>query len=139
MRRILAIDYGTQRVGAAVSDSLGITAQPLTTLEEPSTARLCAAIAALVAEYDVGTVVVGMPYTLSGGEGEAAQRTRVFVEQLRAEIPCPVATWDERLTSKQAERDLRVMAVKPSRNKPLVDTVAAMLLLRNYLDSKQKS
>lgn len=102
--RVLALDHGEARCGCALSDPSGTLATPLDAVERPDTRRGLAAIARLVAERDVELVVVGLPLTMAGEEGEQAGRARAFAERLGARIEVPVELWDERLTTRQAER-----------------------------------
>lgn len=102
--RVLALDHGEARCGCALSDPSGTLATPLEAVERPDTRRGLAAIARLVAEREVELVVVGLPLTMAGEEGEQAGRARAFAERLGARIEVPVELWDERLTTRQAER-----------------------------------
>lgn len=102
--RVLALDHGEARCGCALSDPSGTLATPLAAVERPDTRRGLAAIARLVDERDVERVVVGLPLTLAGEEGEQAARARAFAERLDARVGAPVELWDERLTTRQAQR-----------------------------------
>ena len=102
--RVLALDHGEARCGCALSDPSGTLATPIAAVERPDTKRGLAAIASLVAEREVELVVVGLPLTMAGDEGEQAARARAFAERLAARIDVPVEVWDERLTTRQAER-----------------------------------
>ena len=133
--RILAIDHGTQRMGIAVTDELGVIAQPLAFIPAEPLADFFERLRELVRAKDVGLIVVGMPRNMDGGYGPAADKVGVFVEQLRQQVEAPVRTWDERLTSVQAHRALREANVKGKRRKETIDSTAAALLLQSYLDS----
>jgi putative holliday junction resolvase len=102
--RILALDHGAARCGCAVSDPSGTLATPLDAVERPDTRRGLAAIVRLAADRDVGRVVVGLPLTLAGEEGEQAAAARAFAERLVGELTVPVELYDERLTTRLAER-----------------------------------
>jgi putative Holliday junction resolvase len=102
--RILALDHGAARCGCALSDPSGTLATPLTAVERPDTRKGIEAIARLVGREDVERVVVGLPLTLRGEEGEQAAAARRFAERLAAELSVPVELHDERLTTKLAER-----------------------------------
>jgi putative Holliday junction resolvase len=102
--RVLALDYGSAHCGCAISDPLGTIATPLDPVAAPASDAGLERIAALVGENEVGTVVVGLPVSLSGEEGPQAEETRRFVEQLRGVLPVPVETYDERFTSALARR-----------------------------------
>ncbi|MCG8606384.1 Holliday junction resolvase RuvX [bacterium] len=132
--RILGIDYGTKRIGVAVSDPLRIIAQGLRTLEHKSTAQVIVRIKEIIAKYGVTTAVVGLPLTLGGGQSSTTQKVKTFVKILQAECQLPVALMDERFTSKLAEGAMREMGKSASRNKGMVDEIAAAIMLQTYLD-----
>ncbi len=135
--RILAIDFGTKRMGLAVSDALGMTAQGLPTLERTRIADDLARLVSLVEEYSVELVLVGNPVGLSGGGTAMSQRVSEFVEKLRRRLPCPVELRDERLTSVEANRTLREAGLSIGKRQRAVDRIAAVLLLQSYLDYLQ--
>ena len=132
--RILAIDFGTKRMGLAVSDALGMTAQGLPTLERTRIADDLARLLALVEEYSVQLVLVGNPIGHSGAETAMSQLVAEFVEKLRRRLPCPVELRDERLTSAEANRTLRDAGLSIAKRQRAVDRMAAVLLLQSYLD-----
>jgi putative Holliday junction resolvase len=132
--RILAIDFGTRRLGLAISDALGITAQGLPTLEHTSLNATLERIQALVEEYSVERVLVGNPLGHGGGETAMSRRAAEFAEKLRRRLGCPVESWDERLTSVEANRVLRESGASIAKRRRAVDRVAATLLLQSYLD-----
>jgi len=131
--RILALDYGTKRIGVALSDELGWTAQPLETFERRTLDRDVAHIAALVGSHDVHRVVLGLPLQLDGREGPAINAMREFAARLEAGLSVPLVLWDERLTTKAAEDLLIAADVSRKKRKGAVDRVAAALLLQSYL------
>ncbi len=133
--RILALDYGTKRVGVALSDELGWTAQPLETFERRTLDRDVAHIASLVAAHEVGRVVLGLPLQLDGREGPAIQAMREFATRLEQGLPVPLVLWDERMTTKAAEDLLIAADVSRKKRKGAVDRVAAAILLQSYLAS----
>jgi len=102
--RVLALDHGAARCGCALSDPTGTIATPLGVVERPDTRRGLARVAALVSEHGVERVLVGLPLTLRGDEGEQAARARAFADRLEARLSIPVELHDERLTTRQAER-----------------------------------
>ncbi|MEA2443948.1 MAG: putative pre6S rRNA nuclease [Thermoleophilales bacterium] len=104
MSRVLALDYGVARCGVALSDPSGTLATPLPVVERPATRKGLARLAGLVADREVERVVVGLPLTLSGAEGGQAAETREFAERLERRVQVPVEFYDERLTTRQAER-----------------------------------
>ncbi len=132
--RILAIDFGTKRMGLAVSDALGVTAQGLDTLQRTRIADDLERLRLLVEEYSVARVLVGNPIGHSGGETAMSQQVAEFVEKLRRRLPCPVELRDERLTSVEANRTLRDSGLSIGKRQRAVDRMAAVLLLQSYLD-----
>jgi putative Holliday junction resolvase len=138
MVRILALDVGHKRIGVALSDPLGITAQGLTTLIRRSLAQDLKAIRELVEQHDVQDIIVGLPMRLNGSLGPEAVAVSQFIEQLQEVVELPVRQWDERFTTVQAERALLEGNVRRSKRKELRDKVAATLLLQNYLDSQKE-
>lgn len=133
--RILALDHGTKRIGVALSDEFGWTAQPLETFERRTLERDIAHIQDLVRTHEVNRVLLGLPLRLSGEEGPAVRAVRDFVERLAEALPVPVVTWDERLTTKAAEELLIAADVSRKKRKGAVDRVAAAILLQSYLEA----
>jgi len=134
-KRVLALDYGTKRIGVALSDELGWTAQPLETLNRRTLDQDIAHIASLVRTYEVRQVLLGFPLQLDGREGPAIQAMREFHTRLEEGVAVPVVLWDERLTTKAAE-DLFIAAdVSRKKRKGVVDRIAASILLQSYLSS----
>ena len=132
--RILAIDFGTKRIGLAVSDALGMTAQGLSTLQRTRIADDLEHLRSLVEEYSVAKVLVGNPISHSGGETSMSLLAAEFAEKLRRRLPCPVEMHDERMTSVVANRTLREAGLSIGKRQRAVDRVAAVLLLQSYLD-----
>ncbi|MBI3087650.1 MAG: Holliday junction resolvase RuvX [Candidatus Omnitrophica bacterium] len=135
MPRILGLDLGERRIGVALSDPLGLTAQRLQTIEHTTSAQDLDAIAALVSRHAVGVIVVGLPLTMRGETGPQAQRVLSVVEALRSRVGCPVETVDERLTTAQGERALLATDASRRKRRQLIDQVAAQLILQAYLDA----
>ena len=133
--RILALDHGTKRIGVAVSDELKMIAMPLEYIPAEPFSGVLERLRVLVREKEVEQIVVGMPRNMDGSYGEAAAKVREFVTVLREAIPLPLRTWDERLTSSQANRVLVEGGVRRQDRKEKVDAMAAALLLQGYLDS----
>ena len=133
-QRILAIDFGTKRIGLAVSDALGMTAQGLPTLQRTRVADDLAHVQTLVEEYSVERVLVGNPLGHAGGETAMSKLAAEFAEKLRRRLPCPVELRDERLTSVEANRTLREAGLSIGKRQRAVDRVSAVLLLQGYLD-----
>jgi len=134
-KRILALDYGTKRIGVALSDELGWTAQPLETFERRTLDRDVAHISDLVAMHEVGRVVLGFPLQLDGREGPAVQAMREFAAKVEQGLSVPLVLWDERMTTKAAEDLLIAADVSRKKRKGAVDRIAAAILLQSYLAS----
>ncbi len=134
MNPILAIDFGRARIGAAISDQLQLLAHPLETI--PANERATSRVAEIVGEKKVDHVVAGMPRQMNGQIGAAANEVLQFVEKLRAILPCPVVTWDERLTTAAAQRALRDAGKKTRHTRGYIDQVAAQMILQSYLDRR---
>lgn len=134
--RILALDYGTKRIGVALSDELGWTAQPLETFERKTLDWDITHIAALVGSHSVERVVLGLPLQLDGREGPAVRAMREFTVKLEAGLSVPVVLWDERMTTKAAEELLIAADVSRKKRKGIVDRIAAAILLRSYLEAQ---
>src|SRR5881227_1912213 len=134
MNPILAIDFGRVRIGVAISDELQLLAHPLETIA--ANERTIARVAEIVRERKVDHVVVGIPRQLNGKIGAAATEALRFGEKLRPILPCPVVTWDERLTTVAAHRALREAGKKTRHTRGYVDQVAAQMILQTYLDRR---
>ena len=134
--RILALDVGARRIGLAVSDPLGITAQGLDTLRRSNKRTDLAHLGSLIEEYQVAEIVVGYPLKMSGHPGTQAEKISVFAEELRRRFSLPVHLWDERLTSAEANRVLRQSEISIRRRGQAVDRMAAVLILQNFLESR---
>jgi len=137
--RVLALDVGERRVGIAIGDPTGTVARPLQALVRGSREEDFAAITALVAEHDVGLVVVGQPLSLDGTEGPQARRVARYAEALAAMLPVPVVAWDERFTTVAAEdilRQNRRQKKRQARTRGEVDSIAAAVILQGYLASQ---
>jgi putative Holliday junction resolvase len=133
--RILAIDHGSKRIGIAVSDELKMIAQPLEFIPAGSFADFLQRLKELIREKEVDLILVGMPRNMDGSYGPAALKVQDFVAALRGAITVPIQTWDERLTSAQANRFLIQGNVRRQKRKEKVDQTAAAILLQSYLDS----
>jgi putative pre-16S rRNA nuclease len=131
---VLAIDFGMKRMGLAVSDALGITAQGLPTLQRTRLDVDLEKIRELTEEYSTERVLVGNPLGHGGGETAMSRKAAEFAEKLRRRVGCPVELRDERLTSVEANRALRETGLTPGKRQKAVDRVAATLLLESYLD-----
>jgi putative Holliday junction resolvase len=130
--RYLGIDYGTKRVGLAISDELGLTARPL---EVVLVTELDAALTRIVDEYVIEGVVLGLPTSLGGYEGDSAAGARELGNHIGNLLNVPVEYMDERFTSRMAESALLESGMKRSKRKETVDKVAAAIILQTYLDA----
>ena len=137
--RALGLDLGERRIGVAVGDSDGRVATPLTVLERSGDrAADYRAVAALVAEWEAGIVVVGMPYSLDGTLGPAARAAADEAARLGTVLDVSVETYDERLTTVIAERRLAEQGLAGQRRRDLVDQVAASVILQAWLDTQRE-
>ncbi len=139
--RIMGLDYGDKTVGVAISDGLLITAQPIETVvrERPNKLRKTyQRLEALIAEYEVGKLVIGMPYNMNGTEGERAKLCVAFAEELSRRTGLPYEMVDERLTTVEADEILAEMKVAPSERKEYIDKIAASIILQSYLDNMSR-
>jgi putative holliday junction resolvase len=134
MARVLGIDIGTVRVGLAVSDPNGLIAQPLDVVPRESASD---AIAERTRELEVGEVVVGIPLRMDGSHGPEADAAESFARALEGLLDVPVARWDERLSTKEAERAMRTAGADSRKQRGLVDKVAAAMVLQSFLDSRR--
>jgi putative Holliday junction resolvase len=135
--RLLALDLGEARIGLALSDLLGLTAQPLPALQRVGPRKDLQKLGALVREHQVATVVVGLPLKLSGEEGPQAVAAREFAARLERHVGrARVVMWDERLTTVQAEREMIRGDVRRRKRRQHVDSMAAALILQSYLEAR---
>ena len=132
--RILAIDHGTKRVCIAISDEMKMIAQPLEFIPAEPFDRFLARLQELLCQKEVEMILVGMPRNMDGSYGSAALKVEEFIAALRSNTIVPVKTWDERLTSVQANRLLIQGNVRREKRKEKVDQMAAAILLQSYLD-----
>jgi putative Holliday junction resolvase len=133
--RILGLDHGTKRIGIAISDELGMIAQPLEFIPAEPFVKFIARLKDIIHEKQVGQIVIGMPRNMDGSYGPAAAKVREFVALLEGSILTPMTLWDERLTSAQANRFLVQSGMRREKRKEKVDQTAAAILLQSYLDS----
>ena len=134
--RIMGIDYGDARIGVAVSDPLGLTAQGIETIQwKNSLDKPLERIKQLVDEYSVEKIVVGLPKNMDGSIGFRGEKTLEFIKMLESYVNVEIIKWDERLSTVAANRAMHEMEVKLSRKKKVVDQIAAAYILQGYLDS----
>jgi putative Holliday junction resolvase len=134
--RILAIDYGSRRMGLAVSDPLGITAQGIETMQRKNKRTDFAHLQGVIRDYEVREIVLGLPLKMSGEHGPQSDKVTGFAEELRQKFNLPVHLWDERLTSAEANRVLREAELSIQKRARAVDRMAAVLILQSFLQSR---
>jgi putative pre-16S rRNA nuclease len=134
--RVLGLDVGSRRIGVAVSDPLGITAQGLETLQRQNKRQDLAALEKVIREYEVREIVVGLPLRMSGAEGTQSEKMQGFAEDLRKRFRLPVHLWDERLTSAEANRLLRETELSIEKRAKAVDRMAAVLILQGWMERR---
>ena len=135
--RMMGLDFGSKTVGVAVSDGLMLTAQGVETIERKDENKLrktCARIEELVKEYEVSTIVLGLPKNMNNTEGERVEKTKEFGAMLERRTGIPVVYWDERLTTVAAEHVLMESGVRRENRKAVIDKIAACFILQGYLD-----
>ena len=140
--RIMGLDFGSKTVGVAISDPLLITAQGIEIIrrkDENKLRQTLARIEALVAEYEVGRIVLGLPKNMNDTIGERAELSLEFKEKLERRTGLPVVMWDERLTTVAADRAMMEAGIRRENRKDYVDKIAACLILQGYLDSCEKN
>ena len=135
---VLAIDLGKKRVGVAISDALSISITPLTALHRTSWKQMLRSVDELVRRFDAQTVVIGFPLRLNGSAGDAALEVRAIAMKFALSLRVPVYLQDERLSSVEAEQNLRADGHKPGRISDLVDSESAAVILRDFLVSRQE-
>lgn len=138
--RVIGLDFGTRTVGVALSDEAQIIAQPLVTIERKHAAKLrrtYAQLERIIEEQNVGSIVLGFPKNMNNTEGERAEATRQFMNDLERRTGLPVILVDERLTTVEADRILEETGVAASARKAHIDKMAAAIILQSYLDKEK--
>lgn len=139
--RIMGLDYGSKTVGVAVCDPLGLTAQGIETItrrEENKLRRTLARIDQIISEYQVESIVLGYPKNMDDSIGERAKETEKFGIMLKRRTGLPVVLWDERLTTMEANDILIDCGIRRDKRKAVIDKIAAVLILKSYLESTSK-
>lgn len=134
--RILGLDVGARRIGVAVSDPLGVTAQGIATLHRRNRRYDLGELRKLLAEFEVSEIVMGNPLRMSGESGAQAEKMAAFAAQLEQAFSIPVRLWDERLSTAEAHRLLDETGIRDSRRKEVIDKMAAVLILQSFLDAR---
>lgn len=138
--RVMGLDFGARTVGVAMTDPMGLTAQPVKTItreRESAIRKTLSEIAALIEEYQVERVILGLPLNMNDSEGERAEKTRAFAEKLAARITVPIEFMDERLTTLAAQEILDESGVPRSEQKRVIDQVAAQLILQSWMHERK--
>lgn len=138
-QRVLGVDYGTHRIGLALSDPLGVFAQPLDVIKNDGEKRSALAVAEVARQKGAGRIILGLPRNMNGTEGPSAAWVRAFAEKLADAHAPTVELWDERLTTKQAELSLIEGGMRRERRREVIDKVAAQQLLQSWLDHRALS
>jgi putative Holliday junction resolvase len=138
LMRIMGLDIGTRTIGIAISDELGITAQGLKTLRRKSMEEDFKEIAAIIRQFEIEEIIVGLPKNMDGTLGRQAEKVLKWMEVLKHKIKIPVATWDERLSTVGASKILLEADLSRSKRKKVIDKVAAVLILQGYLDQGRR-
>ena len=133
--RILGLDYGDSRIGVAVIDLLGLTAQSVGLIAEKNFDRQVLKVLEYCEEYKAEKIVLGMPKNMNGTIGERGEKTEIFANALKEKIAIPIIFWDERLTTSAAHRTLSESNVSGKKRKGILDKIAAVFILQGYLDS----
>jgi putative holliday junction resolvase len=135
--RIMGLDVGERRVGVAVSDELGLTAQPVLTLVRKNRRQDLGSLARLLRKFSCTRVVVGNPLYMSGDISPQALKAQAFAQALHLQTGVEVTLWDERLSTSEAHRHLDAAGHLPGKRREVIDQVAAVLILQNFLDSRR--
>ena len=136
-KRILALDLGERRIGVAISDPLGITAQGLSTIERRNGHSDMAELQKLCKEYEVSMILLGQPLHMNGDSGVQAHKAIAFADLLRRRLSTEVTLWDERLTTAEAQRVLKSSGVGLEKRRQAIDQMSAVILLQSYLDRSE--
>jgi putative holliday junction resolvase len=135
--RILGLDIGSKRIGVAISDELGFTAQGLETISCKSPEEDAAAIFRLTEKYGAEEIVVGIPFNMNGTEGPQVEKVRATIQTIKQQVTIPIREWDERLSTAAAERVLIEADMSRSKRRKVIDKLAAVLILQGYLDRQK--
>lgn len=136
--RVLGMDVGARRIGLAVSDPLGITAQGIETLERRNKRTDFGILERVIRRYEVGEIVVGNPIRMSGNTGTQSEKMATFADELRRRFALPVHLWDERLTTAEAHRILDQTEMSTKRRSRVIDQMAAVLILQSFLQARSQ-
>jgi len=132
--RVMGLDIGSQTIGVAISDELGVTAQALKTIRRRSKQEDLQELSSLISKFDIGKIVVGLPLNMDGSQGKQAERVLTWAGELHQALQIPVLTWDERLSTVSASKILLEADLSRKKRKKVIDQVAAVIILQGYLD-----
>lgn len=135
----MGLDIGSQTIGVAISDELGVTAQALKTLRRRSKQEDLQELSSLVSQFDIGKIVVGLPLNMDGSQGKQAERVLTWAGTLQQTLQISVVTWDERLSTVSASKILLEADLSRKKRKKVIDQVAAVIILQGYLDHARSS
>jgi len=136
--RIMGLDVGERTIGVAVSDEMGWTAQGVETIQRQSNEKDFTRLQALIQEYQITEIVVGLPKNMNGTIGPSGENCKAFAEKVAARTSLPVHLWDERLTTMAAQKMLIAADVSRQKRKKVIDKMAAVLILQGYLDARSR-
>lgn len=136
--KTLCLDLGAKRVGVAISDSMGITAQALATLKRENDAAMVQAVKDIVREEKVSELIIGLPLNMDGSRGPQAENAASFANYLSERISVPVKLWDERMSTLEVERVMIKAGTSRQKRKKKIDQLAAQVILQSYLNSKSR-
>ena len=134
----MGLDVGSRTIGVAISDELGLTAQPLNTIRRKSKQEDVKAIKEIIAEFEIAKIVVGLPKNMDGTLGKQAETMFRWIKDVQEELKVPMITWDERLSTVAASRVLLEADLSREKRKKVIDKLAAVLILQGYLDKTRK-
>ncbi len=137
--RILAIDYGEKRLGLAISDELAMMVRPLVTLLRTPKEKSFSQIKNYIKEFEVSKIVVGFPLRLDGTKGDSAIKVEKFISELQLIVSCPIITWNEQLTSHEAEERMLQRGLNKAQRQAQIDQFAALVILEDYLSNNSEN
>lgn len=136
-KKQLALDVGSKRIGLAISDELGMFAHPLYTIHRKGIQRDIEALVEIITSNNIGDIIVGLPKNMDGSIGFQVEKTHAFIDKLKGHIDNNIIFWDERLSTKTAKDIMLTLNIKQEEKKNIVDTIAAVVILDDYLSSKR--
>ena len=135
--RIMGLDMGTEKIGVAISDELGITAQGLKTIEIKSKEETFKELEKIIKDFNVERIVIGLPKNMNGTLGKQAQKVLKWIDEFRCHTDLPIETWDERLSTSEASKILIKADLSRRKRKRVIDKLAAVIILQGYIDQNK--